>query len=77
MSLSQGLPGIRMPVKPNSQSSRPKTGMKRSTERSILPFNSVKAIQQMPTPRPQNTEHYTSAILSTPEGVRPTAEPRR
>ena len=38
---------------------------------------SVKAIQQMPTPRPQNTEHYTSAILSTPEGVRPTAEPRR
>ncbi|MEB3733875.1 dihydroorotase family protein [Halopseudomonas pachastrellae] len=38
---------------------------------------SVKAIQQMPTPRPQNTEHYTNAILSTPEGVRPTAEPRR
>ena len=38
---------------------------------------SVKDIQQMPTPRPQNTEHYTDAILSTPEGVRPTAEPRR
>ncbi|RKP59389.1 allantoinase AllB [Pararobbsia silviterrae] len=36
---------------------------------------SVKTIQQMPTPRPLNTAHYTSAILTTPAGVRPTAEP--
>ncbi|VVD94861.1 dihydroorotase [Pandoraea communis] len=36
---------------------------------------SVKRVQMMPTPRARNTEHYISAILETPEGVRPTAEP--
>lgn len=36
---------------------------------------SVKPIQKMPTPKPRNMEHYTSAILTTPPGVRPTAEP--
>ena len=36
---------------------------------------SVKTIQAMPTAKPLNTEHYTSAILKTPDGVRPTAEP--
>ena len=29
---------------------------------------SVKPIQKMPTPKPLNTEHYSSAILQTPEG---------
>ena len=38
---------------------------------------SVKGIQAMPKAKPLNTEHYTSAILKTPEGVRLTAEPRR
>jgi len=38
---------------------------------------SVKAIQAMPKAKPLNTEHYISAILKTPEGVRPTAEPLR
>ena len=36
---------------------------------------SVKGIQQMPTARPRNTEHYSSAILATPSGVRPNALP--
>lgn len=36
---------------------------------------SVKDIQQMPTAQPRNTEHYSSAILNTPEGVRPNARP--
>ncbi len=36
---------------------------------------SVKGIQQMPTPKPRNTEHYSSAILKTPEGARPNALP--
>ena len=36
---------------------------------------SVKAIQQMPAARPRNTEHYSSAILATPPGVRPNALP--
>jgi allantoinase len=35
----------------------------------------VKSIQKMPTAKPLNTEHYTSAILSTPPGVAPTATP--
>jgi len=30
---------------------------------------SVKPVQQMPAPRPRNTEHYSSAILQTPLGV--------
>jgi dihydroorotase len=30
---------------------------------------SVKSVQKMPTPKPRNTEHYTSAILQTPVGV--------
>jgi len=38
---------------------------------------SVKGIQAMPKAKPLNTEHYTSAILKTPEGVRLTAEPKR
>jgi dihydroorotase len=36
---------------------------------------SVKSIQKMPPAAARNTEHYTSAILRTPPGVRPTAEP--
>ena len=36
---------------------------------------SVKRIQQMPAARPRNTEHYSSAILATPPGVRPNALP--
>lgn len=36
---------------------------------------SVKGIQQMPAARPRNTEHYSSAILKTPAGVRPNARP--
>lgn len=36
---------------------------------------SVKAIQQMPAARPRNTEHYSSAILAGPPGVRPNALP--
>jgi dihydroorotase len=36
---------------------------------------SVKGLQQMPTARPRNTEHYSSAILTTPVGVRPNALP--
>ena len=30
---------------------------------------SVKSVQKMPTPKPRNTEHYSSAILQTPHGV--------
>lgn len=36
---------------------------------------SVKGVQRMPTPKPRNTEHYTSAVLKTPAGVPPTAVP--
>ncbi len=36
---------------------------------------SVKSVQAMPTPRPRNTEHYSSAILTTPEGVPASARP--
>ena len=36
---------------------------------------SVKSIQVMPTPRPQNMQHYSSAIRDTPAGVRPNALP--
>ena len=36
---------------------------------------SVKSVQKMPTPKPRNTEHYSSAILRTPAGVPPTAVP--
>ena len=36
---------------------------------------SVKSVQRMPKPAARNTEHYMRAILKTPEGVRPTAEP--
>lgn len=36
---------------------------------------SVKGIQHMPTAQPRNTEHYSSAILNTPKGVRPNARP--
>lgn len=36
---------------------------------------SVKGLQQMPTARPRNTEHYSSSILTTPAGVRPNARP--
>jgi dihydroorotase len=36
---------------------------------------SVKGLQQMPTAHPRNTEHYSSAILTTPPGVRPNARP--
>jgi allantoinase len=36
---------------------------------------SVKSVQKMPKAAARNTEHYTSAILRTPPGIRPTAEP--
>jgi dihydroorotase len=36
---------------------------------------SVKTVQQMPTAKPRNTEHYSSAILQTPAGVPATAVP--
>lgn len=36
---------------------------------------SVKRIQAMPTPRPQNMQHYSSAIVTPPPGVRPNALP--
>jgi dihydroorotase len=36
---------------------------------------SVKTVQQMPTAKPRNTEHYSSAILETPAGVPRTAVP--
>ncbi|MFM0636259.1 allantoinase AllB [Paraburkholderia metrosideri] len=36
---------------------------------------SVKSIQAMPAAKARNAEHYISAILKTPDGVRPTAEP--
>ncbi len=36
---------------------------------------SVKHVQRMPTPRPRNTEHYSSAILAAPAGVPRTATP--
>ena len=36
---------------------------------------SVKGVQRMPTPKPRNTEHYTSAVLKTPAGVPRTAVP--
>jgi dihydroorotase len=36
---------------------------------------SVKAVQQMPTPRPRNTETYTSEILTTPVGAPASATP--
>ena len=36
---------------------------------------SVKSVQKMPTPKPRNTEHYSHAILQTPEGVPPNAVP--
>ncbi|SDZ24881.1 dihydroorotase [Variovorax sp. YR266] len=35
----------------------------------------VKGVQKMPTPKPRNTEHYSSAILQTPAGVPATAVP--
>jgi len=36
---------------------------------------SVKGVQRMPTPRPRNTEHYSSQILQRPDGVPATAVP--
>ncbi|MEZ7848812.1 MAG: dihydroorotase family protein, partial [Polaromonas sp.] len=36
---------------------------------------SVKRIQSMPTPRPQNMQHYSSAIINAPPDVRPNALP--
>ncbi|MFM0158045.1 allantoinase AllB [Paraburkholderia sediminicola] len=36
---------------------------------------SVKSIQAMPAAKARNVEHYISAILKTPDGVRLTAEP--
>lgn len=37
--------------------------------------HSVKRIQAMPTPRPLNMQHYSSAIVDAPPGVRPNALP--
>ena len=36
---------------------------------------SVKSIQKMPTPKPRNTEHYSSAIIQTPAGIPLNARP--
>jgi allantoinase len=36
---------------------------------------SVKPVQQMPVARPRNTEHYSSAILTRPDGVPESAAP--
>lgn len=36
---------------------------------------SVKRMQAMPTPRPLNMQHYSSAIVTPPPGVRPNALP--
>lgn len=36
---------------------------------------SVKRVQAMPTPQPQNMQHYSSAIVTPPPGVRPNALP--
>lgn len=36
---------------------------------------SVKSVQRMPPARPQNTEHAINAVLQTPPGVPPSAEP--
>jgi allantoinase len=36
---------------------------------------SVKRIQAMPTPQPRNMQHYSSAIVTPPPGVRPNALP--
>lgn len=36
---------------------------------------SVKRIQAMPAPQPQNMQHYSSAIVTAPPGVRPNALP--
>ena len=36
---------------------------------------SVKGIQAMPTPKPRNQQHYSSAIVTPPTGVRPNALP--
>jgi allantoinase len=36
---------------------------------------SVKGIQAMPTPQPRNMQHYSSAIVHAPAGVRPNALP--
>lgn len=36
---------------------------------------SVKAVQKMPTPKPRNTETYTTAILTRPEGAPISARP--
>jgi dihydroorotase len=34
---------------------------------------SIKSVQNMPAPRPRNTDRYTNAILTTPAGIPPTA----
>ena len=36
---------------------------------------SIKPIQAMPTPQPRNMQHYSSAIVTPPPGVRPNALP--
>ncbi len=36
---------------------------------------SIKGIQAMPTPRPRNQQHYSSAIVTPPPGARPNALP--
>ena len=36
---------------------------------------SVKTVQQMPAAKPRNTEHYSSAILTRPEGISESAAP--
>ena len=44
-------------------------------EDTITHGRSVKGIQAMPKPAPRNQEHYSSAIVSPPPGVRPNALP--
>lgn len=44
-------------------------------EDAITHGRSVKGIQAMPTPKPRNQQHYSSAIVKAPAGVRPNALP--
>ncbi len=47
----------------------------RLVEDAITHGRSVKGVQAMPAARPRNQEHYSSAIVTPPAGVRPNAWP--
>ncbi|WP_291516537.1 hypothetical protein [Acidovorax sp.] len=44
-------------------------------EEAINHGRTVKGIQAMPLPQPRNQQHYISAVLTPPPGVRPNALP--